>query len=136
MKFKFTEDFANNWRKEQVVNIVCIDENFLVDGVALVPKQSLLSVGIFLSDNDDSDNDYDDYFGGLSVEEYKKETEEHMKYIEHICKCDYERAGILLDRFKTNLFACEFISDEDAEMLYHTILNWKDKSEMYDSLCE
>lgn len=80
--------------------------------------------------------DYDDYFGGLSVEEYEKETEDHFKFINHICKCDYERAESLLNKFKTNLFACEFISDEEAEMLYHTILNWKDKSEMYDGLCK
>lgn len=25
-------------------------------------------------------------------------------------------------------------TDEEAEMLYHTILNWKEKSEMYDDL--
>lgn len=79
---------------------------------------------------------YEDYFGGLSREEYEKETEEHFKYIDHIYKCDHERAEYLLDKFKTNLFAREFVSDEEAEMLYHTILNWKDKSEMYDDLCK
>lgn len=78
---------------------------------------------------------FDDYFGGLTREEYEQVIEEHFKYIDHICKCDYERASLLLDKFKENLFAVEFISDEEAEMLYHTILNWKDKSEMYDDLC-
>lgn len=80
--------------------------------------------------------DFDDYFGGLTKEEYEQVAEEHFKYIDHICKCDYERASLLLDKFKENLFAVEFISDEEAEMLYHTILNWKDKSEMYDDLCD
>lgn len=78
----------------------------------------------------------DDYFGGLTEEEYVKETEEHLKFIEHICKCDYEKAYYLLNKFKENLFACEFVSDEEAEMLYHTFLNWKDKTDMYDGLCK
>lgn len=78
--------------------------------------------------------DFDDYFGGLTEEEYKKLNEEHFKYLEHICKCDYERASLLLDDFKENLFAIEFVSGEESEMLYHTILNWKDKSEMYNAL--
>ena len=79
---------------------------------------------------------YDDYFGGLTREEYEKETEEHFKFIDHICKCDYDKAFALIDRYKDNLFATEFVSDEEAEMLYHTILNWKEKSEMYDDLCD
>ena len=78
--------------------------------------------------------DCDDYFGGLTREEYEKETEEHFKFIDHICKCDYDKAFSLSDNYKDNLFASEFVSDEEAEMLYHTILNWKEKSEMYDDL--
>lgn len=80
--------------------------------------------------------EFDDYFGGLSREEYEKEIEEHFKYIEHILKCNYEESGRLIEKYKENLFASEFISDKEAEMLYHTILNWKDKSEMYDDLCK
>ena len=80
--------------------------------------------------------DYDDYFGGLTREEYEKETEEHFKFIDHICKCDYDKAFTLIDKYKDNLFASEFVSDEEAEMLYHTILNWKEKSEMYDDSCD
>ena len=80
--------------------------------------------------------DYDDYFGGMTREEYEKEREEHFKYIDHICKCDYDKASNLLDKFKENLFATEFISYEEAKILYHTILNWKEKSEMYDDLCD
>ena len=34
--------------------------------------------------------DCDDYFGGLTREEYEKETEEHFKFIDHIWKCDLE----------------------------------------------
>ena len=79
--------------------------------------------------------DCDDYFGGLT-QEYEKETEEHFKFIDHICKCDYDKAFALIDKYKDNLFATEFVSDEEAEMLYHTILNWKEKSEMYDDLCD
>ena len=80
--------------------------------------------------------EFDDYFGGLSREEYEKETEEHFKYIEHICKCNYEEAERLIEKYKENLFSSVFVSDEEAEMLYHTILNWRDKSEMYDDLCK
>ena len=79
--------------------------------------------------------DTDDYFGGLTKEEAEKETEDHFKFIEHICKCDDEKANYLLDKLKENLFACEFVSDEEAGMLYHTFLNWKDKADMYDDLC-
>ena len=80
--------------------------------------------------------DCDDYFCGLTREEYEKEMEEHFKFIDHICKCDYDMAFTLIDKYKDNLFASEFVSDEEAEMLYHTILNWKEKSEMYDDLCD
>lgn len=49
---------------------------------------------------------------------------------------DDERTYFLLNEFKENLFAGEFVSDEESVMLYHTILNWKDKSDMYDDLCD
>ena len=48
---------------------------------------------------------------------------------------DYDKAFALIDEYKDNLFTIELVSDEEAEMLYHTILNWKEKSEMYDDLC-
>ena len=51
-------------------------------------------------------------------------------------RIDYDAAFILIDEYKDSLFATEFVSDEEAEMLYHTILNWKEKSEMYDDLCD
>lgn len=58
------------------------------------------------------------------------EKKEHFKFIDHICKCDYDKAFTLIDKYKDNLFASEFVS----KMLYNTILNWKEKSEMYDDL--
>lgn len=77
--------------------------------------------------------DYDGYFSGLTPDEYEKETEEHFKYLEHICKCNDEFSIALLDKFKDNIFASEFVSYEEAELLYHTILNWKEKADMYDA---
>lgn len=78
--------------------------------------------------------DYDDYYGGLTREEYEELMEEHFKFIRHICMCDYEKSVLLLDKFKEKLFNSELVSDEEAEMLYHTFLNWKDKTDMYDNL--
>lgn len=47
---------------------------------------------------------------------------------------DYDKAFTLIDEYKDNLFATEFVPDEEAAMFYYTILNWKEKSEMYDNL--
>lgn len=75
--------------------------------------------------------DYDDYFGGMTPEKYEKETEERFKYVQHIC------ASHLLDEYKINIFAPEFVSDEESEMLYYTILDWKEKYEIYNGwACE
>ena len=79
---------------------------------------------------------FEDYFGGLSEEEYIRQTKEHLDFIRHICMCDDEKAYYLLDKFKESLFSCEFVSDEEANMLYHTFLNWKDKADMHDNLQE
>lgn len=79
---------------------------------------------------------YEDYFCGMTEEEYEKQSEEHIKYLEQLNKCNYEKAERLLEKYKDNLFSSVFISDEEAEMLYYTILNWKEKSEIYDDLCE
>ena len=76
----------------------------------------------------------DDYFGGLTREEYEKEEQEHFKYLEHLSKVDYDKSYGLIKEFKENLFASEFISDKEAEMLYHTIINWKEKADMYNVL--
>lgn len=77
--------------------------------------------------------DYDDYFGGLTPEEYERQSEEHFKYLDHICKCNDDFTMAFLDKFKDNIFASEFTTDEEAEILYHTILNWKEKADMYDA---
>lgn len=49
-------------------------------------------------------------------------------------KINTKRAYELLDKFKDNLFASEFVSDEEAEMLLNTILFWKTHSEAYFDL--
>ena len=46
------------------------------------------------------------------------------------------KAYELLNKFKENLFATEFVSDEEANMLYHTILFWREHSEAYFDLLE
>ena len=46
------------------------------------------------------------------------------------------KAYELLNKFKENLFATEFVSDEEASMLYHTILFWREHSEAYFDLLE
>lgn len=51
-------------------------------------------------------------------------------------KLDPERADELLKDLKYNLFAPEFVSDEEAEMLYHTILFWRSHSNAYFDLLE
>lgn len=80
--------------------------------------------------------DCDDYFGGLTEEEYEDESKKHLEYLEHLQKVDYEQAYRLVDKFKDSLFATESVDSKEADMLYHTILNWKDKSDMYDGLCD
>ena len=76
-------------------------------------------------------DNYDDYFGGITEEQYREETERHFEYLEHLSKVNDEKAFRLLKEFKENLFTCEFISDEEAEMLYHTILWWRDMCNAY-----
>lgn len=49
---------------------------------------------------------------------------------------DTKKTYELLNKFKNNLFAVEFVTDEEAEMLYHTILFWKEHSERYFDLLE
>lgn len=38
---------------------------------------------------------------------------------------DINKAYELLEKYKENLFAVEFVSDEEAKMLYKTILFWR-----------
>lgn len=51
-------------------------------------------------------------------------------------KIDIQKAYELLNEFKDNLFACEFVTDEEAEMLYYTVLFWYEYSEKYFDLVE
>lgn len=64
----------------------------------------------------------------------KKETEEYFAFENIPCKYDNDKAFCLLDKYKDNLFTAELISDEEAEMLYYTILDWKYKADVYDNL--
>lgn len=51
-------------------------------------------------------------------------------------KSNTQIAYELLDKFKENLFAVEFVSDEEAKLLYDTILFWREHSEKYFNLLE
>ena len=51
-------------------------------------------------------------------------------------KIDTEKAYELLNQLKENLFAVEYVSDEEAEMLYNTILFWMHYSDAYFDLLE
>lgn len=51
-------------------------------------------------------------------------------------RVDPERASELLKDLKYNIFTPEFISDEEAEMLYFTILHWRLHSELYFDMIE
>lgn len=51
-------------------------------------------------------------------------------------KIDTEKASALLKDLKFNLFTPEFVSDEEAEMLYFTILHWRKYSELYFNILE
>ena len=50
-------------------------------------------------------------------------------------KTNPDRASELLKDLKYNLFTPEFVSDEEAEMLYHTILFWRSKDDVYNKGC-
>ena len=52
MKAIFTQDFANNWQKNNVVEIKPIDiKSYLVDGVAVIDKNELEKVADIYDDN-------------------------------------------------------------------------------------
>lgn len=68
----------------------------------------------------------EDYAIEFAIEAIEEQLNRNAKMM------DCDEAVALLDKFKINLFASEFISDEEAEMLYHTILNWKERADWYD----
>ena len=85
--------------------------------------------------NDDKvalDEDYDDYFLGLTSKEYEQETKEHFDYLKHLSKVDDSAAIALLNRCEDSIFSRCWVTDEQAEILYHTVLYWRDKALMYD----
>ena len=41
-----------------------------------------------------------------------------------------------LNKFKDNIFAVEFINDFESELLYNTIMYWKEKADTYDEIVE
>lgn len=47
LQFKFNEDYACNWRAGQIVPCESMEGGYLVDGVALVPKDELNKHGMF-----------------------------------------------------------------------------------------
>lgn len=51
-------------------------------------------------------------------------------------KSNTKQSYELLEKFKHNLFATEFVSDEEAEMLFNTIMFWKQHSDAYFNLLE
>ena len=51
-------------------------------------------------------------------------------------KIDAEKASELLKDLKHNLFTPEFVSDEEAEMLYHTILHWRGSRVDYEKIAQ
>lgn len=55
MKFKFTKDFANNWKTDDIVSVKKInDKEYLVDDVALIYIEMMNDYGYILeSDNDE-----------------------------------------------------------------------------------
>lgn len=51
-------------------------------------------------------------------------------------KIDTDKASELLKDLKYNLFTPEFVSDEEAEMLYRTIIFWRSNSNAYFDMLE
>lgn len=40
----------------------------------------------------------------------------------------------MLAKFKDNIFATEFVNDDESELLYNTIMYWKEKADTYDEI--
>ena len=79
-----------------------------------------------------NDEDYDDYFLGLTPKEYEQERNEHFDYLRHLSKVDDSAAIALLNRCEDSIFSRCWVTDEQAKILYHTVLYWRDKALMYD----
>lgn len=56
MKFKFTKDFANNWKTDDIVSVKKInDKEYLVDDVALIYIEMMNGYGYILESDNDED---------------------------------------------------------------------------------
>lgn len=75
---------------------------------------------------------YDDWFCGLTPEEYKQASKEHFEQLNHLNKVDEFETNNLLERCEDSIFSRCLVTDKQAEMLYHTILYWRDKALAYD----
>ena len=53
-------------------------------------------------------------------------------HIDKPTRTNKQRALDLLNNFRKNIFATEFISDEEATLLLRTIFEWKEKAHKYD----
>lgn len=73
-------------------------------------------------------NDYGSSLGGFSEREFEKQLLSKSNSYYKTCSA---KSLKLLEKYKENIFATEFISDEEAEMLYEIIMRWKDNSDMY-----
>lgn len=54
-------------------------------------------------------------------------------HIDEPTRTKEQRALDLLNNFRDNIFAKEFISDEEATLLLRTIFEWKEKAHKYDN---
>lgn len=61
MVFIFTNDFAGNFHKGEIVPVERKDNGFLVNGVALVPEEILMQYGHFGEENDEKEAPQDMY---------------------------------------------------------------------------
>lgn len=73
--------------------------------------------------------DYGENLYGLSEKEFLNQLSEKSNAHYKTCSA---KALKLLEKYKENIFATEFISDEEAEMLYGIIMTWKDNSDIYE----
>lgn len=113
LEFKFNNDYANNWKKGQVVEVVdCPDdpEYYLVDRVAKILKLSLSLQGEFLEDTVNSSESskelvsLESYLQFVDVWQHEKFEALHSKILAVYKTDGYEKAHTLL----MNYFQHEF----------------------------
>ena len=61
------------------------------------------------------------------------DLEKAKEIVSHFNNEDYYSVAIaLLNRCEDSIFSRCWVTDEQAELLYHTVLYWRDKALMYD----